>query len=399
MRQRGVWGRRRVLLWAVLASFVLALAVPGIAAATTPAPTCNLSTYYQPKAAQFRVYGGMGKAYAGKSIRILVRKPGRSYWSVLCYRKLNTSGNYQFYYTPKLAGKFLVTVRYGTGTVQSRIRTLTVVKGPGVKYQILLASTTSTRDSGLFELLGPAFLADCPEYTIKATWVGSGAAIQLGRTGDADVLLTHSPAAERSFMDPTTATTAAPYTGKSRYKVMYNDFVLVGPKNNPAGITTTDTALAAFQKIVSTQSTFWSRNDASGTNAKEKEIWALLGNPQVGQSWYKASGTMGMAQALSAANDGSTGGYTLSDRATWLYCSKTLGTVGNLQLINEGDSRYFNQYSVIEVKGARNWDGAMDFSQWIRSPKAQELIRTYGNYTYPGQTMFVPNAGSYAAGQ
>lgn len=398
MRQEVSRRGKRLLSLAAVASFVLALVVPGVASATT-APTCNLSTYYQPKAAQFRVYGGMGRAYAGKTIRILIRKPGRSYWSVICYRKLNSSGNYQYYYTPKLAGKFYICVRYGSSSVISRTRTLTVTKGPGVKYEILLASTTSTRDSGLFELLGPALLADCPEYTIKATWVGSGAAIQLGRTGDADVLLTHSPAAERSFMDPTTATQAAPYTGRTRYKVMYNDFVLVGPKSNPAGITATDTAVDAFHKIATTGSTFWSRNDNSGTNAKEKEIWALLGNPQTGQSWYKASGTMGMAQALAAANDGSTGGYTLADRATWLYCSKTLGTTPNLALLDEGDSHYFNQYSVIEVKGARNWEGALDFSQWIRSPKAQELIRRYGAYTYPGQTMFVPNAGSYAPGE
>jgi len=399
MRQvtRGVSGRRGLLVAA--AAIVLSLMVPAVALAATPVPTISLSTSYQPVAAKFVIRGYVGPRYAGKKVRIEIRKPGRTYWSVLSYRVVDKYGKYYYAYTPKLGGTFYIHSRYGLTTAGlSRLKILTVAKGPGVKTQILLASTTSTRDSGLFERLGPAFLHDCPEYTVKAAFVGSGAAINLGRTGDADVLLTHSPAAERSFMDPSTATPSAPYYGKTRYKVMYNDFLLVGPTADPASIDPTETAVSAFGKIASTSSTFWSRNDNSGTNAKEKEVWQLLGNPQVGQPWYKASGTMGMAQALAAANDAASSGYTLADRATWLMAN-SLGIVKNLQIVNEGDARYFNQYSVIEVNGARNWEGAMDFSQWIRSPRAAELIRTYGEYTYPGQLMFVPNAGVYAPGQ
>jgi tungstate transport system substrate-binding protein len=187
---------------------------------------------------------------------------------------------------------------------------------------------------------------------------------------------------------------ASAYRGKSRHSVMYNDYVLVGPSTNPAGVAEASPAKTAFQAIATAGSNFWSRNDNSGTNAKEKEIWKSLGDPQKGASWYKASGTMGMAQALAASNDAGTGGYTLADRATWLNAS-SLGITKNLKIVNAGDAAYFNQYSVIEVKGARNWDGAMDFNDWILSPQAQELIRTYGEYTYPGQTMFTPNAGRY----
>jgi tungstate transport system substrate-binding protein len=174
---------------------------------------------------------------------------------------------------------------------------------------------------------------------------------------------------------------------------MYNHFLLVGPKTNPAGITLTESAQSAFGKIASTGSTFISRNDNSGTNAKEKEIWAALGNPQTGKSWYKATGTMGMAQALAAANDGSTGGYTLADNATWLMSSR-LKTVSNLQIANEGNAAYFNQYSVIEISGARNAEGAQDFRRWIMSPSVQAVIAEYGNDWY-GVSLFIPNAGSY----
>ncbi|TLM65245.1 MAG: hypothetical protein FDZ70_11250, partial [Actinobacteria bacterium] len=305
----------------------------------------------------------------------------------------NSGGYYWGVYKPKLAGKFFVRTRCVNHDTASRVAVLTVT-GTIPPSTVFLASTTSTRDSGLFERIGPVFKQNCPEYVLKATFVGSGAAIALGGTGDADVLLTHSPTAEVDFMNGIVAGAPSAYRGLRRYKVMYNDFVLVGPKTNPAGVGASVPATQAFQSIATAGSTFWSRNDNSGTNTKEKEIWALIGNPQTGQTWYKASGTMGMAQALAAANDASTGGYTLSDRATWLNAG-ALGIVKNLMVVNSGDARYFNQYSVIEVRGARNAEGSQDFSNWIRSPEVQELIRTYGEYTYPGQVMFVPNAGSY----
>jgi tungstate transport system substrate-binding protein len=373
---------------------MVSLVVPVAASALSWQSSLALTPTYMTTARRI-VISGQVSSNKGKFIMVEVRKPGRTFWDQVGSPAIASNGRWTFNYTPKIGGKFYIRARYANTKWLSRTGTVTVKTGPGKKTEILLASTTSTRDSGLFEALKPMFLAACPEYSLKSTFVGSGAAIALGGTGDADVLLTHSPAAEVNFMQGLVGTppVASAYKGRSRYKVMYNDYVLVGPTANPGSIADTDTALVAFGKIASTSSTFWSRNDNSGTNAKEKEIWTLLGNPQVGKSWYKASGTMGMAQALAAANDGSTGGYTLSDRATWLNAT-ALGTTKNLKIVNEGDSRYFNQYSVIEVNGARNKEGAQDFSNWIRCPSAQEVIRDYGLETY-GRSLFVPNAGSY----
>jgi len=400
MRQkRGAPAIRRMTAIAVVIALAALLVVPATAfAASAPRSTIVLSSRVQPKAKTFKISGKVNKKYKGKKMYIEVRKPGRSYWDQVRVATINKSGRWSTTYTPKLGGKFYIRARYGSASKGlSRTAVLTVRRGPGTKSQILLASTTSTRDSGLFERIGPAFLTACPEYTLKATFVGSGAAIALGGTGDADVLLTHSPAAEVDFMNGVVAGKPSAYKGKNRYKVMYNDFVLVGPTTNPAGVVnngSAGSAKAAFKAVSDTGSTFWSRNDNSGTNEKEKEIWKGLGNPQTGQPWYKAT-KMGMAEALAAAN-GSSGspGYTLADRATWLNAT-SLGIVKSLKVVNEGDPVLFNQYSVIEVNKARNVEGAQDFSNWIRSAQGQALIKTYGEYTYPGQLMFVPNAGSY----
>ena len=399
MRKREGTYTRRVAALAVAVALLATLVAPSVAGAVTlPTSTLIVSPTYMVKAAPIKISGYLGPKYAGKRMRVEVRKPGRAYWDIVAAATVNKYGRWALKYTPKLGGKFYIRARYvalpGTANKLSRTAAVTVKKGPGYKSQILLASTTSTRDSGLFERLGPAFLHACPEYTLKATFVGSGAAIALGGTGDADVLLTHSPAAEVDFMKGIVAGKPSRYRGRTRAKVMYNDYVLVGPKANPAGVSMSSSAQTAFGNIASTSSTFWSRNDNSGTNAKEKQIWAALGNPQIGQPWYKASGTMGMAQALAAANDAGTGGYTLSDRATWLNAT-SLGIAPNLAILNAGSAMYFNQYAVIEVRYNRNFEGGQDFSNWIRSAQAQALIRTYGEYTYPGQIMFTPNAGPY----
>jgi tungstate transport system substrate-binding protein len=255
--------------------------------------------------------------------------------------------------------------------------------------EILLASTTSTRDSGLLETLAPAFEAANPDYRLKMTFVGSGAAIALGGSGDADVLLVHSPAAEKEFVAGRVDGKPATHRGVRRLRVMYNDFVIVGPQDDPAGIEPSDTAQAAFGKIAKTSSVFWSRNDASGTNTKELALWDEIGNPQIGAKWYRASGTMGMTEALKAADSGSPRGYTIADRATWLKESSSLT---NLAVVAQGDPELFNQYSVIEVQGARNPQGAARFSAWLRSPEAQRLIGEFGRDRYPDQRLFVPNA-------
>jgi tungstate transport system substrate-binding protein len=340
---------------------------------------------------------------------IEIRKPGRTYWDKVGTAKISKAGRWSYNYTPKLGGKFYIRARYMTGGKLSRTANLTVRRGPGKKTTILLASTTSTRDSGLMELLKPVFLLDCPEYAIKDTYVGSGAAIQLGGAGNADVLLTHSPADEVTFMSGVYKGTKTAYRGLRRYKVMYNHYLLVGPIGNPAGVALSGTAKSGFGLIASTGSDFWSRNDASGTNSKELEIWKSIGNPQVGKSWYLSSGTMGMAQALGTING--SGGYTLADEATWLNWRNlqadkkpvvadpdTGGLTNvkaiNIKVVNAGDPTYFNQYSVIEVYRAKNPEGAQDFSNWIRTPRAQALIRGFGSSTY-GKPLFVPNAGSY----
>ena len=401
---QGTARMRRLLPMAIVIALAISLVIPTVALAV-PTPTIRLSTSYQPVAAKLKISGYLGTRYKGRPVTVQIKKPGRTFWSTATPKDvtIRDTGYYRAYYTPMLAGKYYVRTRYANskGTTYSRTASFTVAKGPGEKYEILLGSTTSTRDAGLWEALKPLFLKSCPEYTVKATFVGSGAAIALGGSGNADVLLVHSPSQEVDLMNGIVAGTPSAYRGKTRFKVMYNDYVLVGDKNDPANIDTTEPAVSAFQKIASTESTFWSRNDKSGTNTKEKEIWALCTppNPQIETAdpltykpWYKASGTMGMAQALAATNN-TTGSYTLSDRGTWLN-AKQLGMTGNLAIINEGDSNYFNQYSVIEIDGAKNWQGAQDFSRWIRTAAVQEVIRTYGVDT-SGQALFVPNAGSW----
>jgi tungstate transport system substrate-binding protein len=386
---------RRASLIAACALVAAVIAAPAAAFAATHS-TLSVSKIYMPVSASFTMSGRMPSSTHGKSLTVEIRKPGRTYYTPVNTVKIGSTGRWSFKYFPKLGGSFYIRVRYGTSRAGlSRTAKLIVRKGPGKKYEVVLASTTSTQDSGLFEALLPMMAAQMPEYTFKATFIGSGAAIHQGLDGNADVVLAHSPAAERDALLGIYSGTSHIVKAIRRYKVMYNDYVLVGPISNPAGIALGDSAITAFNKIAESDSVFWSRNDASGTNAKEKEIWALCtpANPQVGQSWYKASGTMGMAQALAAANDGSTGGYTVADRATWLNVTKMGGTA-NLKIVSEGDPRYNNQYSVMEFTGARNAEGGREFAFWIRNATAQGIIRTYGLSTF-GKALFTPNQGAY----
>jgi tungstate transport system substrate-binding protein len=240
---------------------------------------------------------------------------------------------------------------------------------------LLLASTTSTQDSGLFDELLPAFQAAYPQYVVKVTAVGSGEAMKLGENKDADVLLVHSPAAEKEFM--------ANGYGVQRRDVMYNDFVIVGPPSDPAGIKGLASASEAFTKIASTESLFFSRGDNSGTNAKELTVWRAAGIEPAGD-WYQATG-QGMGDTLKIASEKL--GYTLADRATYLSAREGL----DLDILVEGDEALFNQYGVIVVKGAVNEQGATDFMIWITSDEAQELIGKFGVDKF-GQALFTPNA-------
>jgi tungstate transport system substrate-binding protein len=243
--------------------------------------------------------------------------------------------------------------------------------------ELILATTTSTQDSGLLDVLVPAFNEVYPQYTVKIIAVGSGEALKMGESGDADVLLVHSPAAEKTFMENG--------FGVERKAVMYNDFIVVGPAADPAKIKGMTDAAAAFTAISEAKATFFTRGDDSGTYTKEMSIWKAAGITPEGD-WYQSTG-QGMGDTLTIADQ--SGGYTLSDRAT--YLTKKASLV--LELLVEGDKVLFNQYHVITVKDAVNAQGAADFMNWIVSdPVQKDLIATYGVEKY-GQALFVPNAG------
>lgn len=252
--------------------------------------------------------------------------------------------------------------------------------------EIILATTTSTQDSGLLDEILPEFEEEYG-YTVSVVSVGSGEAMTMGENGEADVLLVHSPAAEREFVEEGNA------DDTGRLDVMYNDFVLVGPVSDPAEIAeeSPSDAMAAFQKLADTQTEFISRSDESGTHKKELEIWKACGITPEGE-WYVQAGT-GMGAVLEMANEKLA--YTLSDRATWL----NLGLDEDMKIVCENDESgiLYNQYGVICVNPEKNnqinHEGAKAFQEWIVSEKGQELIGEYGVEEY-GKALFTPNARS-----
>ncbi|MCL2806991.1 MAG: substrate-binding domain-containing protein [Coriobacteriia bacterium] len=247
-----------------------------------------------------------------------------------------------------------------------------------------LATTTSTKDSGLLEAIIPVFEAQTG-ISVEVISVGSGEAIALGESGEADVLLVHSPGAEKSFVEEGHA------DDTGRLDVMYNDFIIIGPVADPAGIasSTGNDAVASFTAIAQQEAVFISRNDNSGTHSKENSIWEKAGIEPDG-SWYVKAGD-GMGAVIAMANEML--GYTLADRATWL--SNAAST--ELKIVCEKDPTgiLFNQYGVICVNPNKNssinHDGAVVFQQWITSPEGQALIAEYG-ITLFGEALFTPNA-------
>lgn len=244
--------------------------------------------------------------------------------------------------------------------------------------ELILATTTSTQDSGLLDVLVPMF-EDEHGYSVKTIAVGSGQALRLGREGEADVLLSHSPDAEEEFV-------AGGYS-ESRAPVMYNDFVIVGPASDPAGVAGAGSAGEAFQRIAGAEAIFVSRGDGSGTHVKELALWSAAGIEPSG-SWYQEAG-LGMGAVLTVTNDRR--GYTLSDRGTFLAQRGNF----DLEILFEGDEALFNQYHVIVVNpdlhSAINVEGARAFAEFIRSADAQAIISTFGVEEF-GQPLFVPNA-------
>ena len=254
---------------------------------------------------------------------------------------------------------------------------LTMATGctPAEPSRLVLASTTSTEDSGLFDELIPAFEAAHPEYQVEVIAVGTGAALELGRNGDADVLLVHAKSAEEEFV--------AEGHGTERRDVMYNDFLIVGPPDDPADLAGLNSAPAAFETIAASGSEFVSRGDDSGTHKKELSIWEKAGLEPAGE-WYVEAG-QGMGDVLTMTSE--RGSYTMSDRATFLSMQDVL----ELEIAYESDTILFNQYGVIPVTDAANAEGAAVFADWIVSAKAQTLIGEYGIEEF-GQPLFVPDA-------
>ncbi|MEJ8836162.1 substrate-binding domain-containing protein [Ramlibacter sp. AN1133] len=249
--------------------------------------------------------------------------------------------------------------------------------GAWAQSTLVMASTTSTEQSGLFSHLLPAF-AQATGITVKVVAVGTGQAIDMARRGDADVLFVHDRVAEEKYV----ADGYAP----QRYPVMYNDFVLVGPRADPAGVKGSD-IVGALKKLAAANAPFISRGDKSGTDAAEKRFWSQAGLASRG-SGYKECGC-GMGPALNMA--ASSNGYVLADRGTWL----SFRNRGDLAVLVEGDRRLFNQYGVMlvsprkfpHVKAAE----AQKFIAWVTSPAGQQAI---ASYRINGEQLFFPNAGT-----
>lgn len=248
---------------------------------------------------------------------------------------------------------------------------------------VILATTTSTQDSGLLDVLVPRFDAETG-YRLKPIAVGSGAALELGRRGEADVLLSHSPAAEEEFM--------AEGFGRSRATVMANDFVLVGPEADPAGIARMTDTTAAMRAIAAA-APFVSRGDDSGTHALEQTLWRQAGIAPAG-SWYTEAG-VGMGETLNIASERAA--YTLTDRATFYALQERL----SLRILLEGAPELLNIYHVITVNPANgpavNTAGAGAFAVFLTDPATQRLIGQFGVDRF-GAPLFVPCADSPCQG-
>lgn len=241
---------------------------------------------------------------------------------------------------------------------------------------IRLATTTSTDNSGLLGELLPVFTQDTG-YKVHVIAVGTGKALRLGTDGDVDVVLVHALAAENKFV--------ASGAGEKRFPVMYNDFVVVGSKTDPARMSASSSAVAAFQQLSNTQSLFLSRGDNSGTHKKELSLWNQSAIQPTG-NWYREVG-QGMGKVLQMANE--LDAYTLTDRGTWIaYRDKS-----SLKITFEGDEQLFNPYGIIAVNPVKypdiNYAGAEALVQWMTSAKGQRLI---GDFKLRGEPLFTPMA-------
>ena len=249
-----------------------------------------------------------------------------------------------------------------------------------VNPDLILATTTSTQDSGLLDALIPAF-EKATGYKVKPIAVGSGQAMTMGERGEADVLLVHAPDSEKKFMEAK--------HGVDRKLVMHNDFVIIGPDADPAKIEGEKSTTAALKKLADAKSLFVSRGDNSGTDLLDKKLWKAVGIDTKGQTWYQQTG-QGMGATLNVAAE--KGGYSLTDRATYLANQKKL----NMPILVEGDKSLLNVYHVIAVDPKKsdkiNAAGAKAFADFMVSKETQETIGKFGIDKY-GQALFFPDAG------
>ncbi len=252
------------------------------------------------------------------------------------------------------------------------------VRGADSPKAVILSTTTSTQDSGLLDVLVPLFEKQSG-YSVKTVSVGTGQALALAAKGDADVALVHAPELEKQYVAQ----------GKllNRRLVMYNDFIIVGPKDDPAGIRSAGKSAEALKRIAARGAAFVSRGDNSGTHVLEKNLWKKAGvEPRA--PWYMESG-QGMGATLGIANEKNA--YTLSDRATYLAFAKRVA----LAVLLEGDSALFNIYSVMEANPANgpriNTAGGKAFADFLVAPETQEVIKHFGMEKF-GRSLFVPAA-------
>ncbi|MBA5776885.1 substrate-binding domain-containing protein [Stappia sp. F7233] len=244
---------------------------------------------------------------------------------------------------------------------------------------IIVQSTTSTQNSGLFDVLLPKFTEETG-IEVRVIAVGTGQAIKNATNGDGDVLFVHAKPSEEKFV--------ADGWGVKRFDVMYNDFVIVGPKADPAGIKGSSDADAALKKIAEAKAPFASRGDDSGTHKKELSLWKAAGVDVKAASgdWYRETGS-GMGATLNAA--AGMGAYALTDRATWI----SFKNKGDLAIVTEGDDQLFNQYGVIlvnpEKHAAVKAEEGQLFIDWLIGPEGQKAI---ADYRIEGQQLFFPNA-------
>lgn len=244
---------------------------------------------------------------------------------------------------------------------------------------IILATTTSTQDSGLLDVLIPMF-QEQTGYTVQTIAVGSGEAMTMGEEGNADVLLVHAPTSEVTFMEGG--------FGTDRFLVMHNDFIIVGPASDPAGIKGMTSATDAFKAISDADATFITRGDDSGTHKKELALWKASEVDPAGQAWYTETG-QGMGASMTVASEMEA--YILTDRATYLANKENY----QLEILVEGDTSLLNVYHVITINQTKwtkvNYEGALAFANFMIDPETQKVISEFGADKF-GQPLFFPDA-------